>query len=57
MLTCFILSIIYIILHLIGLKRDDLRLLKMVADSIGGLSLVEFRRPNCAEKQWKIVKE
>ena len=45
------------LLPLIGLKRDDLRVLKMVADSIGGLSFVEFRRPNSAEKQWKIVKE
>ena len=39
-----------------GLKRDDIRVAKMIADTIGGLRFEEFRRTNNSELQWKIVK-
>ena len=39
-----------------GLKRDDIRVAKMIADTIGGLRFEEFRRSNNSELQWKIVK-
>ena len=48
---------INVLFHLLGLKRDDVRVLKMVADSIGGLRFVELGRPNSSEKIWKIIKE
>ena len=40
-----------------GLNRDDIRVAKMIADTIGGLKFVEFRRGNNSEQQWKIIKE
>ena len=40
-----------------GLKRDDIRVAKMIADTIGGLKFIEFRRTNNSEQQWKIIKE
>ena len=40
-----------------GLKKDDLRVAKMIADSIGGLKFVEFRRNNSYERLWKIIKD
>jgi len=39
-----------------GLKRDDIRVAKMIADTIGGLRFEEFRRSQNSELQWKIVK-
>ena len=39
-----------------GLKRDDIRVAKMIADTIGGLKFEEFRHSNNSELQWKIIK-
>ena len=39
-----------------GLKTDDIRVAKMIADTIGGLKFEEFRHSNNSELQWKIIK-
>ena len=39
-----------------GLRKDDLRVAKIAADNIGGLTFLEYNDTHSYERRWKILK-